>query len=47
MINKEKTKGPTCSKCGSTFVYIRIKDKEIVCRRCGHIEKLKEGKNIK
>lgn len=33
-----------CSKCGSGFVYVRIKDKEIVCRSCGHVEEKKEQK---
>lgn len=30
-----------CEKCGSTFTYFRIKDNSIVCRRCGHVTKLK------
>lgn len=33
-----------CSKCKSHFVYIRLKTKEKVCRKCGNIEKL-EGKD--
>lgn len=31
-----------CKKCGSGFVYIRIKDNSIVCRSCGHIDKMEE-----
>jgi len=27
-----------CSKCRSTLVYIRIKTKEMVCRKCGFTE---------
>ncbi len=30
-----------CENCGSTFTYFRIKDNSIVCRRCGHVTKLK------
>ena len=26
-----------CSFCGSAFVYVRQKTKEVVCRSCGHI----------
>jgi len=26
-----------CPKCGSSFVYVRIKDDTIVCRSCGNI----------
>jgi len=38
--NQEKNKEP-CVKCGSSFVYIRIKDQQRVCRSCGNIEDLK------
>lgn len=34
-----------CVKCGSKFVYIRIKDKQVVCRKCGTITKLKEDQD--
>lgn len=33
-----------CVKCGSAFIYIRIKQKEVVCRKCGNIQKIKEEK---
>jgi len=33
-----------CSKCNSTFIYIRIKDKQKVCRKCGNIENIGEVK---
>ena len=29
-----------CKKCGSGQTYIRIKEKSIVCRHCGHVELL-------
>ena len=33
----------SCKKCGSKFVYVRIKDpKSLVCRSCGNIEKLED-----
>ena len=34
---KEKSR---CTKCGSTLVYIRIKDKQKVCRSCGNVEEM-------
>jgi len=33
---------PKCPKCGSNYVYIRVKTGEIVCRRCGAISKVKK-----
>ena len=33
---------PKCKKCRSAFTYIRIKEGSIVCRSCGHIEKIKD-----
>lgn len=47
MEKKEKSqevKEIQCSNCGSKFIYIRIKDKSIVCRKCGHITKSEEDK---
>lgn len=26
-----------CKKCGSSFIYVRIKDNKCVCRGCGFI----------
>ena len=37
---EEKNNKPKCSKCGSGFVYVRIKEKSIVCRSCGNIDKI-------
>ena len=37
---KIKHKNTRCSECNSTFVYLRIKTNELVCRTCGHIEKV-------
>jgi len=37
---QEVKKKRRCKKCGSSFIYIRIKDNSLVCRSCGHIEKL-------
>jgi transcription initiation factor TFIIIB Brf1 subunit/transcription initiation factor TFIIB len=31
-----------CEECGSKFVYVRIKDNQVVCRSCGHISDLKK-----
>lgn len=31
-----------CEFCNSAFVYVRIKTKELICRSCGHIAKIKE-----
>jgi primosomal protein N' len=31
-----------CEFCDSSFVYVRIKTNELICRSCGHISKLKE-----
>ena len=28
--------GFKCPKCGSSFVYYRVRKKEWICRRCGH-----------
>ncbi len=43
---KEDETGFRCSKCGSSFVYIRRKDKKLLCRKCGNIESIKiEGDN--
>lgn len=39
---KEKANKPLCEKCGSKFTYFRIKNKEIVCRSCGHVSKKEE-----
>lgn len=38
---KEDETGFRCSKCGSSFVYIRRKDKKLLCRKCGNIESIK------
>jgi len=35
-----------CKKCGSTLVYRRISTKELVCRKCGNVEKL-NGNGLK
>ena len=31
-----------CTKCERQGAYIRFRTNEIVCRYCGHIEKIKE-----
>lgn len=38
---KEDEVGFRCSKCDSSFVYIRRKDKKLLCRKCGNIENIK------
>jgi len=38
----KKDEKKRCKKCGSSFTYVRIKDDELVCRNCGHIEKLED-----
>ena len=35
---RDDSKGFRCNKCDSSFVYIRRKDKKLLCRRCGNIE---------
>lgn len=40
---KEDETGFRCSKCGSSFVYIRRKDKKLLCRKCGNIENINIG----
>ena len=38
VVNDEKSF--RCSKCGSSFVYIRRKDKKLLCRKCGRIQSI-------
>ena len=38
---KEKIR---CANCGSTMIYVRIKDNTMVCRTCGHVTELEEDK---
>ncbi|MEN7982346.1 MAG: hypothetical protein ABFQ65_02780 [Nanoarchaeota archaeon] len=38
---KDDEAGFRCSKCGSSFIYIRRKDKKLLCRKCGNIENIK------
>lgn len=40
----EEKKKVRCEECKSAFTYIRIKDNEIVCRSCGHIQKIEGEK---
>jgi len=28
---------PRCPKCKSLFTYVRLKDRSVVCRSCGHV----------
>jgi len=42
MVIEKKNNKRRCAKCGSKFVYVRIKDNEVVCRSCGTITKLNE-----
>lgn len=37
---EEKDNKISCNKCGSKFIYVRIKGKEVVCRSCGNIQQL-------
>lgn len=41
---KEKSR---CSKCGSTLVYLRMKEKKKVCRSCGYIENVRKPRTPK
>lgn len=36
-------KTPKCKACGSGSVYVRIKKRSLVCRRCGHIDPIGEN----
>jgi ribosomal protein L37AE/L43A len=40
---KEKPQRPKCSKCGSAFTYLRIKEGSIVCRSCGNVDQKVDG----
>ncbi|MFH1431301.1 MAG: hypothetical protein ABIG37_02430 [Nanoarchaeota archaeon] len=31
-----------CEECGSTLTYMRFKTNDRICRKCGHIEIVKE-----
>ena len=33
---------PRCPKCGYTLIYVRLKTNELVCRKCGYVEKLED-----
>ena len=39
---QEKINKKVCSRCGSGFVYVRIKEGSVVCRSCGNIDPLEE-----
>ena len=39
---QEKRKKINCSACGSSFVYVRIKEGSVVCRSCGNIDPLED-----
>jgi ribosomal protein L37AE/L43A len=36
---KLKCEKHKCVKCGSSFGYVRFKDKSWICRSCGHQDK--------
>ena len=38
--NQKPNQKPKCSKCGSKFVYVRIKEGSVVCRSCGNIDQI-------
>jgi len=38
----EENEKAKCKKCGSKFVYIRIKERSVVCRSCGNIDQMDE-----
>lgn len=40
---KKQEEKQRCKKCGSGQVYIRIKEKSVVCRICGNIDPIKEN----
>ena len=39
--DKQKNRA-VCDHCGSKFVYVRLRDEEVVCRMCGHVSELKK-----
>jgi ssDNA-binding Zn-finger/Zn-ribbon topoisomerase 1 len=41
--NEEKKDKIRCSKCGSSLVYVRIKDKQRVYHSCFYVEQLGEN----
>jgi transcription initiation factor TFIIIB Brf1 subunit/transcription initiation factor TFIIB len=40
---KIKVKKLRCENCGSGETYIRLKEGSLVCRSCGHIQKLENN----
>jgi ribosomal protein S27E len=38
----KRTEKKKCRKCGSSQVYIRIKERSIVCRVCGNIDLIED-----
>lgn len=39
---KLRVNNKRCKNCGSSLTYVRIKNKEVVCRNCGYITSLRE-----
>lgn len=47
---KEEIENPNkrrCSKCGSSLVYVRIRNNQLVCRSCSNVDDLGEVKDGK
>jgi hypothetical protein len=42
MDEKKGEEKKRCGKCGSKQIYIRIKERSIVCRSCGNIDQIIE-----
>ena len=40
--SQENLQKRKCSKCGSKFVYVRIKEGSVVCRSCGNVDPIEE-----
>lgn len=37
---------PSCPKCRSNVIYIKINTREIVCRRCGSVSPIISSKKV-
>jgi ribosomal protein L37AE/L43A len=37
-VEEPKQEKLRCKRCNSAFVYVRIKDKSLICRKCGFFD---------
>ena len=41
-VKKHRNPKRKCKKCGSGQVYVRIKERSVVCRSCGNIDPMEK-----